>query len=233
MKKIISLLSVFAMLATLFTTVAFADDNNKFYIKETVDGTNVTLTFLVKSNQQISAASGSLDLTAAYAACDNISATKANASVFNLNTTQKVIAWNYADTTGFTGELELGSVTFENVKSDFAMPQKKAFKATVGSTNVTASFTNEQVGYTVKAPTVTPAGPEVADLEDGGDMYGMKTKVAKVTTNGAEVSKAIVKLGDESKSYDLPAGVSGTADFIAIIRYAASLVNPAFTLSVE
>ena len=74
---------------------------------------------------------------------------------------------------------------------------------------------------------------EVAALEDGGDMYGMKTKVAKVTTNGAEVSKAKVTLGDEFKYYDLPAGVSGTADFIAIIRYAASLGNPAFTLSVE
>ena len=236
MKKIISLLSVFAMIATLFTTVAFADANNKFYIEESVDGTNVTLTFYLTTDKTLTSASGALNMADAKAACDSISAAPSNGNIFNYNATQNVLSWTVSDVNGFTGEQEIGVLTLTNVKADFAMAVKRAFTAKDDAkVSVVADFTNEQVGYTVKAPTVTPAGPEVAELEKGGEMYGMNTQVAKVTTNGAEVSKAKVTLGKEFKYYDLPTGVSGTLDsFIAIIRYSAELGdNPAFELSVE
>lgn len=236
MKKIISLFSVIAMICTMLTTVAFADDNNKFYIEKAADGTNVTLTFYMKTNQTITSASGTLDATAALAACDSVSFEKKDATTFTVNTTQKVIAWTLADTAGVTGTIELGSVTFTNVKSTFSLPLKRAYVAKDDTkTSVVSSFTNEQVGYEVTAPEEEEDKIEVAALEDGGNMYGMKTKVAKVTIPaGKTATKAVVSDGTTSKNYDLPSGVKGgAAEFIAIIRYAADLVNPAFTLKVE
>lgn len=238
MKKIISLLSVFAMIATMFTTVAFADDNNKFYVEETVDGTNVTLTILLKTNLSIKAASGSLDLTAAYGACDGVAFEKATTegvtSNLNVNATQKVLAWNMASTDGFDGVLTLGTVTFTNVKADFALPQKKAFTAK-NTASVLSSFTNEQVGYAVKAPVIEDEKAATMDAPvAGNDMYGMKTALTKITFKS--VANPVVKLAkdgkDSGKTYELPANVKGgNVDIIGIIRYAADVTGE-FVLSV-
>jgi hypothetical protein len=214
MKKIISLLSVFAMIATLFTTVAFADDNNKFYIEESVDGTNVTLTLYMTTNQTITAASGTHDLTAAYAACDSIDYKQSDATVYSINATQKVLSWSIADVNGVTGTVELGTVTFTNVKSDFSLPQKRNFTAKDDTkTNVIASFTNEAAGYTVKAPKTEDELP--ADRTAA-------VKFAADENTFVEITK-----GAEVKNYFLPSNVKGDATVYGLLKYTVDGTNVA------
>ena len=150
-------------------------------------------------------------------------------------------------------------LTEDGVLAEVTLPLKAAIAEDVeltianASINTTDFETDVKYGYGDPAVIGTCAGeltvtsatlkgeekpePEVtvAALEDGGDMYGMKTKVSKVTIpENVEVSKAVVTLDGVSKEYDLPAGVKGAlAGFIAIIRYNAELVNPAFTLTIE
>lgn len=125
---------------------------------------------------------------------------------------------------------------FEIVSSEVAMITKQV--VTSGSITSTTDFA--LADGSLACEKLVLGGKEdpkvtVATLEDGGKMYGMNTKVAEVSVpEGATASKATVTLGEESKTYELPAGVKGqVGSFIAIIRYAADLVNPAFTLTVE
>lgn len=78
-----------------------------------------------------------------------------------------------------------------------------------------------------------PTTPVVSALEDGGAMYGMKTKVAKVEIPADyAATKAIISDGSKTQTYDLPLSVKGASSFVAIIRYAGEAVKT-FTLTVE
>jgi hypothetical protein len=55
MKKIISLLSVIAMLFTMLTTVAFAEEEGRFYWEQTAkDDTSVTLALVFDASRACS-----------------------------------------------------------------------------------------------------------------------------------------------------------------------------------
>lgn len=209
MKKIISLLSVFAMIATLFTTVAFADDNNKFYVEETVDGTNVTLDLYMTTEYYLSSASNTLNLADAYLACDNITFTKGpDSNTFNVNSSQKVLAWAITSAGEATGTLYLGQITFVNVKSDFTLPSKRAAVAKdADKVSIIANFTDEQTGYTVKAPVTEPELPAARTAITG----------AFEAVVGDYVEISLTNKG--SKIYALPTGVKGTGKVAGMLKY--------------
>lgn len=126
MKKIISFISVLAMLISMMTTVAFADENNRLEW-EKVDSTetSITLKLVLTTNQTISSAGGSFVLDDAKTnGVTAVKGTKIEAATFNANFSRNVVAFKYTNTDGGTGRIEMGTlvVTFgENTKS-FKLP---------------------------------------------------------------------------------------------------------------
>ena len=199
MKKIISLLSVFAMICTLFTSVALADESNKFYWEE-VEKTNTSLTLklIMETNLNIASSSGTHDITEALANGAKVTVTKLDSTVFSVNTTAKVISWSITSVEGVTGKIDLGTVTFDltNLTASFSLPAKRAYTAKdTAKQSVIDSFTNDAVGYTVTKPTTTPtAKAAVAGkaIEDGFKTFSTDAAIefAVGATPTIEISKS-------------------------------------------
>lgn len=232
MKKFISFLSIFAIICTLFTNIAIADEYNKFYCEESVNGTDVTLTFYVTTNKELSQTSGALDLAGAYAACDEIVFQQID-YVFNVNSSLKVMSWSVLNTDGstFTGSATLGTITFKNVKSAFTLSQRRAFTAKDGSkASVVDSFTNTQVDYTVNVPSTTKVATEGDSYNGRSTFYGTATDIPSGTsTITAEMTK-----GSETKTdtIDIPDGIwGGKTKILPIVSYdPAEVTSGVFTL---
>lgn len=192
MKKIISLLSAVAILLSM-TVVAFADENNKLYFEEvSKTDTELVLNLVLETNQTINSSGAALDLADAVAAGAKATGTQGAAMVFNVDDTNaKVISYSLTSTTGETGKIVLGTVTFDlsKVTSDFTLPQKKAMTAKSGKTNVASSFTNEAVGYAISAPVVTPPEPEKFEAKVSGD---------EITFENADLSTANKEIGGKA-----------------------------------
>jgi hypothetical protein len=250
MKKILSLFSAIAMIATMFTTVAFADENNKMYWVREDDGSNpnsITLGFYITTEDDVISGGVYLDaqdmLDAGLTQTDlTISKKLSGSGTFAYNKNAKEIRATLTATQSepySAGDIYFGNITFDltNATRDFSISVEKVMDVKLASDKsvVTDKFDVTGAAYTFAKAEEEDPKVTVAALEDGGKMYGMNTKVAEVSVpEGATASKATVTLGEESKTYDLPAGVKGqVGSFIAIIRYAADLVNPAFTLTVE
>ena len=128
MKKIISLISVLALLLSMMTTVAFADANNKLEWEE-VEQTESTLTLklvLTTDKNIMAITGGQFSLAEAKnSGVTNATATKIAATNFNVAFSRGAIAVSFATAADFlTGRVELGTVTFtlsDSAKS-FTLP---------------------------------------------------------------------------------------------------------------
>lgn len=198
MKKIVSLLSALAMMFTLVTTVAFADENNSVYFEETEKtATSVTLKLVVETNQTLRQIGVTVDLADAFAKGATVSNFEALSSdyIFNVNSTAKVLSTSYTDVTGKSGKFEMGTVTFDltNVTESFTFAQKRALSIkTTDGTDVASMFTNTAYDYTVE---VTPPTTEYeVTFKADGVQVG---EVIKVAENGtvAELPEAPAKEG--------------------------------------
>lgn len=225
MKKIISLLSAIAMMFTLITTVAFADDNNTVYFEKT-DGTNeVTLKLVLKTNKTITKAAVTIDLTDAYEKGATVKGFTqlSGATIFNVNTDQKVLSTTVNQVKGVTGTLELGTMTLDlsKVTEDFTLTQKRAFSVKNGSTLLTDGFTNNAYGYVVKAPvaetteyTVTFKADDVevssVKVAENGTVATLPDAPAKV---GYTFSKWVANGVDFTTSTVITANTTVTAEY--------------------
>lgn len=217
MKKIISLLSAIAMMFTLITTVAFADENNAVYFEKTDGKNEVTLKLVLKTNQTITQASVTVDLTDAYAKGAEVTGFTqlSGATVFNVNTAQKVLSTTVNQVAGVTGTLELGTMTLDlsKVTEDFTLTQKRAFSVKNGSTVLTGDFTNDAYGYVVKAPVAETYGTPITEgtYKDKTLYFDTKTMTFVFGTHKG----VLIKKGSEEKKFGLKffedLGISGEA----------------------
>jgi hypothetical protein len=211
MKKFISLLSVFAIICTMFTTVAFAG-SDEIYWAESVDGTDVTLTLTIDSSKTVTTAKLYFDGTAAAAACDEIVVTKVDASTATFNASKKVLAFTYANVDG-ADKIELATVTFKNVKSSFTLPRHTTKWVVTDSTKVDflTDMTISADGYEVKV-----AGPVLPADRAAAVKFAADENTFVEITKGAEV-----------KNYFLPAGVKGDATVYGLLKYTVDGTNVA------
>ena len=220
MKKFISLLSVFAIICTMFTTVAFAG-SDEIYWAESVDGTDVTLTLTIDSSKTVTTAKLYFDGTAAAAACDEIVVTKVDASTATFNTSKKVLAFTYANPDG-ADVIELATVTFKNVKSSFTIPQHTTKWVITDSTKVDfiPDLTNNASGYEVKVAGPTPVenpyvfsfdADEETEVKITNSRTGDRTYSLPSFVKGASKVNALLKIKDSS---DVKTGDKFTIDAI-------------------
>lgn len=234
MKKIISLLSVFAMIATMFTTIATADENN--YIGwEVVEHTSTKLkaNVVINTNQTITYAECTLSLADAYSkGLRTVSAEKVTASSFTASLTGrgKVVAFTYSGS--FTGKTVMGTVEFD-------LTGVQPFTLTAGTpklllkgeanVDVTSSFTDNYTGYTV-----APKADEGFKPAVGGNMVNPatgetnKTYLTDVVEFNTNETAPTIKIQDDAgttKTFDgnwYPTNLKGqgTIKVLVIVRYA-------------
>ena len=150
MKKIISLISVLALLLSMMTTVAFADENNKLEWEEVgKTESTITLKLVFTTNKNITSAGCYFSLDDAIAnGVTAVSGKNISAKVFQANYAKSVIAATIADTNGeTTGRVELCEVTFTfgDTTKSFTLPLKSGKKFEVKDadrTVVTDDFSN-------------------------------------------------------------------------------------------
>lgn len=217
MKKIISLLSVFAMIATMFTNVAFADANNYYAITEVSNADN-TLVLNVTANTDKLLKTLSITLSMADIVTDEYGLTMddftvtkgADATVGNKSDSKKNIAFNVTSATAdATGAFELGTITINttNLKKDFNLPAPTLKIQDGNKVNVAGDFTDAISTYVVKAPVTGPelvANPYVFSFDADEE-----TEV-KITNS---------RTGD--RTYSLPSFVKGGAKVNALLKIKA------------
>ena len=167
MKKIISLLSVFAMVLTMFSTVAFADADNKVFFEDVTPADavdTVVLKLVAETNLTINSIGVTLDLTGALAAGATFEKKSIEAATFNVNTSQKVFAATYTNVDGGTGRIELGELTVNlaNVAdgTTITFPVKRALAIKDSNkVSVVGQFTDETAGYSITKEADVPATP--------------------------------------------------------------------------
>lgn len=186
MKKIISLISVLALLLSMMTTVAFADAKNKLEWEE-VEKTESTLTLklVLTTDKNIKAITGG---QFSLAEAKNSGVTKATgtkiaASNFNVAFARNAIAVTFATAEDFlTGRVELGTVTFtlsDSAKS-FTLPlngTKKLVLNDENNVNVVDSFdlTAYSQEITIGSKDVPATAIKLDKTELDLDLNGKKT----------------------------------------------------------
>lgn len=195
MKKIVSLLLAMAMMFTLVTTIAFADENNSVSLVETEKtDTSLTLKLVVQTNLQVRQIGITLDLTDAFNKGATVSSFKGFGSyVFNVNSSRKVLSSSYVDmtgVTGVTGTIELGTVTFDmsNVTESFTLSQGRALDIKdMSGTSVVSQFTNTAYGLVVEplAPTTKTYTVKFVDW-DGTELKTETVEEGKAATAPAD-----------------------------------------------
>ncbi len=246
MKKIISLLSIFAIIATMFTTVAMADDNN--YVDWTIEEhTANKITFLVyaQTNQQIDGVTVSFTLNkfnTTYGLMDDDFTVEAlNGATVNARTSatggaaanKNVLSFVYARTDGTktTGRLDLGRISIDltDVK-EFPLTNKKFVVSGEGG-DLTATFTNKLAGQTI-----APKADEGFKPAAGGDMVNPATgkteqtyltDIVEFNTDETAPSITIKDEAGETKTFDgdwYPTNLKGqgTIKVLVIVRYAGA-----------
>lgn len=219
MKRIISLVLVFVMFCSMLTTVTSAGSVNRFYWEETRDGKNVTLKLVMETSETLMSASGTHDLTVAYESCDSITFTQLASNIFNVNSTQKVVSWSVTDIDGVTGRVELGTITFENVKSTFILPEKRAYTAKNDQKiSVIDLFTNDAVDYTVYA------GKKIGLIYENDGTSGWKEGYDFINNENQKVDISYLVEEDRNYMHFVPSGsVSDVTDYLSTPMAYASL----------
>lgn len=179
MKKIISLLSALALLLSMMTTVAFADENNKIeWVKVDSTATTITLKLVATTNQQVASIAGAFSLdNAKENGVTAVNGAKIDAVTFKPNYSKSVIAFTFTNVEGATGEIELGTATFtvSDTTKSFTLPTFTGKTLTVKNTNkvpIADSFTATAFGQEiivkedVKDPTIA-LDPTSATLKLG------------------------------------------------------------------
>lgn len=232
MKKIISLLSAFAMIATMFTTVAMADENN--YLDAEIlqhDANTMTIRLYLQTNQNVASAGATYNLSNAvtdygYKAADVTyelkdalaGGAKTDDTLSAANSKRKnILNFSFANTSGGqTGRINLMDVTFNvtfNVtgKKDYVLPMQSAgtvLKVTnADGENITSMFDDKVLGITI--------GPKAEEVKftpaAGGNMVNPangqteKTYLTDIVEFNTDETAPTIKIQDEAgeiKTFD-------------------------------
>lgn len=242
MKKIISLLSAFAMIATMFTTVAMADDNNylKWDIKSS-SATSLTADLVLKTEHdltQIQAGfkptnlkkNGLTSVTFVKAEGGKIGCV-ANARSVNIafaNTDEPIKAGTHVIGT-LTLNYTEGSKYKLNASGDTSYPFLAKYSATEGTIDYTNQFTNGFFDLEFPAKSETTFTPAA-----GGNMVNPangqteKTYLTDIVEFNTDETAPTIKIKDELgeiKTFDgnwYPTNLKGqgTIKALLIVRYA-------------
>ena len=241
MKKIISLLSAFAMIATMFTTVAMADDNNylKWEIKSS-SATSLTADLILKTEYDITQIqagfkptnlkkNGLSSVTFIKADGGKIGCV-ANARSVNIafaNTDEPITAGTHTIGTLTLNYTEGSSYTLD-ASTDTSYPFLAKYTGSEGTIDYTDKFTNSFFDLkfpagetnTVTSFTMTPdtkdlKGGEKADftvaIDGKGNYDGFKYKV--VNGEGTDVTADVTTLAGKVITFKAPASFDDDQTF--------------------
>lgn len=235
MKKIISLLSVFAIVCTMFTTVSFAA-GNRIYFEESKSGNTVALTLVADMAEGASNISGQIDLTDVFAAgvTAKVTSTTSGITFRVLNTKRaKCITFTALDTD--TSDKYVGKVVFGTVEFDFtnATSNSIAFKQlkALECASVTANLEIQNDAFTYVLAKEADEGFKPAA---GGNMVNPangqteKTYLTDIVEFNTDETAPTIKIKDELgeiKTFDgnwYPTNLKGqgTIKALLIVRYA-------------
>lgn len=246
MKKIISLLSVFAIVCTMFTTVSFAA-GNRIYFEESKSGNKVSLTLVADMAEGASNISGQIDwsdVAAAGVTAKLVSAT--DGVTFRLIDTAKakVITFTALDTAAtdkYVGKVEFGTIEFDLTAAtvnSVAFKQKAALKCS--SATGTLDIQNDAFTYTLTKEAETKLEGAGGDMVNPGTGLKEKTYITGVLELAAGLENPVVEITDEAgekkeyKADDWYPQVkgAGTVNVLAIVRYAGDTAKT-FTLNLK
>ena len=233
MKKIISFLSAIAMVCTLFTSIALADENNYFSITEVSNENNVvTLHVTGQTNMNLRTISITFNMADAIdKGLDldkGVTVTKgADALAGSKSVSKKTIAFNATSSTGeLTGTIDLGTIAIDKStltdSFNFVISATKAQDA--DKKLVTTSFSTDTVtSYTVTKPAAAAKDAVEGKEVNGSKMFSTDAAVAVPTEGSLNVK--ITKSGEGSKAIDENISASenvlgaGTTKILPIVSY--------------
>lgn len=237
MKKIISLLSVFAIVCTMFTTVSFAA-GNRIYFEESKSGNTVALTLVADMAEGASNISGQIDLTDVFAAgvTAKVTSTTSGITFRVLNTKRaKCITFTALDTD--TSDKYVGKVVFGTVEFDFtnatsnsiAFKQLKALECASATANL--EIQNDAFTYVLAKEAdegfKPAAGGNMVNPATGKTEQTYLTDIVEFNTDETAPSITIKDEAGETKTFDgdwYPTNLKGqgTIKVLVIVRYAGA-----------
>ena len=237
MKKIISLLSVFAIVCTMFTTVSFAA-GNRIYFEESKSGNTVALTLVADMAEGASNISGQIDLTDVFAAgvTAKVTSTTSGITFRVLNTKRaKCITFTALDTD--TSDKYVGKVVFGTVEFDFtnatsnsiAFKQLKALECASATANL--EIQNDAFTYVLAKEAdegfKPAAGGDMVNPATGKTEQTYLTDIVEFNTDETAPSITIKDEAGETKTFDgdwYPTNLKGqgTIKVLVIVRYAGA-----------
>lgn len=194
MKKLISVLCIFAMLFSLCIVSANAAENTAEFVKDASSTDKVLVyNFVVTSKVDLTTVQLYYDMTDVVATGATIKAEKVDANTFNFNASNKSLAMAKASVDPFSGAVTMGKITITlpetpaSFKADLATKignRKVTNKINNGTTTLIDTFTVGNFAYT--------AGPSVKTITktEGKDAIvnnatALKDKETDVEIGGA------------------------------------------------
>lgn len=195
MKKLISVLCVFAMLFSLCVASVNAEGNSVAFVKD-ASSTETALVYnlVLTSDIEVTTVQLYYDLTAVLATGATVTAVKGDSNTFNVNTKMKSLAVTKVDSEGtFSGTITLGKITITLPAESSAFKIEQTSK--VANRNVTNKINNVTTthidSYTIGTLEFTPA-PSVKTITktEGKDAIvnnatALKDKETDVEIGGA------------------------------------------------
>lgn len=161
MKKLISVLCVFAMLFSLCVASVNAEGNSVAFVKD-ASSTETALVYnlVLTSDIEVTTVQLYYDLTAVLATGATVTAVKGDSNTFNVNTKTKSLAVTKVDSEGtFSGTITLGKITITLPAESSAFKIEQTSK--VANRNVTNKINNGTTthidSYTIGTLEFTPA----------------------------------------------------------------------------
>ena len=244
MKKIVSLLSVFAIIFTTITTVVFAADNEIVFTPKNKTTTSVDIEISANTTRtDISSIALFLDISDATDA-EEITVADGDAAIRYV-AAQKMItlAFKPLDNHKYVSGTCLGTITIKGISKDFSIKLKPTTnrtttKISTGSEDITSDFGTIAADIKmVETPTEKAAvkGNEV----NGSQMFSTSEAITMPTD--ADVTVTITNDKVTDKKIEETVGTngnilgSGTTKFIPIVSYKigdTTLIGSIFTIKV-
>lgn len=204
MKKLISVLCVFAMLFSLCVASVNAEGNSVAFVKD-ASSTETALVYnlVLTSDIEVTTVQLYYDLTAVLATGATVTAVKGDSNTFNVNTKTKSLAVTKVDSEGtFSGTITLGKITITLPAESSAFKIEQTSK--VANRNVTNKINNGTTthidSYTIGTLEFTPA-PAVKTITKTEDAIVNNATALKDKETDVEIG------GAAGFAFTIPAGV--------------------------
>ena len=245
MKKIVSLLSAFAMICTMLSTVAFADASNELVLtpkNKTANSVDLDVS-VTTTYEDLQTITVYFDMSDALTKGATVKVANADATL-SFNNAQKMVALSFAPTDAhkYVSGTVLGTISLTNISDNFNIKLKPSTGRMTTKITSTGSgtVTNEIVDPATFSNSVTMQDKPKFTPAAGGEQYGQKTYIPGIiSVDLSKAADAKVKITDEanvSKEVALADYVpalsgEGSINLLAIVRYAGE-TDKTFTVEV-